>query len=276
MSFFADFLEKLEDDKSKDIQAFLEGYDDVVEDLPPLGPEDRIRASSIWDFCARREAIRWERQLTLHDEISGRLSRIFRFGRVFERYLRDTIFGGHDLLIGKWKCISCDFIPPTNEAGDGIYKKPTAACKCGANAWSYFEVEKIDPSTGVGGSNDGFIYWGNDYAILEVKTANEWSYKAIIKRGQPDIKHIAQAQIYMHLHGYKRALVWYYNKNTSEQKTFWLDYDAGFVQSLLDKARAYREYHKSKTMPARMCSDHRCPRAKECPVKTICFKEMPA
>ena len=276
MSFFAEFLEKLEDDKSKDLQAFLEGKDDGVEEVPPLGPNDRIRASSIWDFCARREAIRFERKLTIREEITGRLNRIFRFGRIFERYLRDTIFGGHGLLLGKWKCVSCDFIPETNAAGDRIYKQPTERCKCGAKAWTYSEVEKIDESTGVGGSNDGFLYWNNDYAILEVKTANEWSYKSIVKKGQPSIAHIAQAQIYMYLHGYKRALVWYYNKNTSEQKSFWIEYDSGFVQSLLDKARAYREYHKTKKMPERMCSDVRCPRAKDCPVKVICFKEMPA
>jgi len=275
VSFFSELLEDLDKDRSKDIKAYLENQDLIVEDKPPLGLSDVIRASSIWNFCPRMEALRVQKKLTLRDEVSGRLSRIFRFGRVFERHLRDMIFGVNDLLIGKWHCAACERDAGLDLAG-AIYRvKPRDKCKnCGAKLWSYTEILKVDDASNVGGHTDGFIKWADDYAILEIKTANEWSFKSIRKANRPMQSHFAQTQVYMHLHGYKKALVWYYNKNTSDQETFWIEYDPSFARAMLDKATQFRDFLKSDqtVLPARLCSDKKCPRAKECPLRDVCFQ----
>lgn len=277
MSFFGELLEQIDEARANDLQAFIEAKDEVVEEKPPLGPTDVVRASSIWDFCARREAIRAKRQLTIRDKISARLSRIFRFGRVFERYLRNEVFGSTGLLVGKWECAVCGHVLAQGPDGEPLYPRPQIGCPhCLAKSgWNYSEQFKKDRMSGVGGHNDGFIVWNGQMAILEVKTANSWSYKSIVKNNTPMRAHIAQAQVYMHLHGLKRALVWYYNKDTSDQLSFWLDYDKDFAQSMLAKAKDFRKFFKTGELPERMCSDHRCPRAKECALRDVCFKEYP-
>lgn len=73
--------------------------------------------------------------------------------------------------------------------------------------------------------------------LLEMKTANDKNFKAIVKDGKPLFKHLVQMQVYMHLLGgdVRRALYLVVNKNDD---TIWqarIEYDKAFAEAQILK-----------------------------------------
>lgn len=82
------------------------------------------------------------------------------------------------------------------------------------------------------GSIDGIA---NGSHLLEFKTANEKSFKKILKDGIPQ-RHKAQMSVYMHfLHGVDDAWYFVINKNDDEIKGFRYEYDLEYAKALLQK-----------------------------------------
>lgn len=110
--------------------------------------------------------------------------------------------------------------------------------------------------------------------LLECKSHNEKSFKALKKDGVEKSKpvHFAQMQIYMHGRGLTRALYVSVNKNDDEVWTERVEYDPAFALRLL--ARAERII-QAETPPARL---HEDPTNKMawlcgfCPARDLCHQ----
>lgn len=271
---FSELLGALDQDKKQDLLQALDLTLEISEEQEPLAPDGTVRASSINRFCPRHEAIRVKEKIVEKREFSAQTARIFAFGRAFEKWLRDTMFGNMGILIGKWMCNRCEFVPGMVD-GKGLYAKPVKCCVCGNQSFSFKEVFAKDAASMIGGHNDGFLYWNGEYHILEVKTANDRNYTMAIKSGRPMDDHYAQTQIYMWLHNYSSACVLYYNKNTSQQHVFWVGRNLEFIKMFRERGYALREFFERDVMPGRICVDNKCPRAMDCALATKCFEEYP-
>jgi len=103
-------------------------------------------------------------------------------------------------------------------------------------------VHRVDPATGeqwalsalgghmrghMDGQGEGFAEAPKARHVLEFKTHNEKSFKALVKDGVQKSKpgHYAQMQLYMHFSGLDRAFYMAVNKNTDELHVERVSYD---------------------------------------------------
>ena len=154
-----------------------------------------------------------------------------------------------------------------------------------------FEVEIDAPEYGIMGKMDGKVefvgqddygdYYEPEVMALEVKTINEYGFKALRK---PKDEHKKQASIYGHFLGLKRILFLYYNKNTSDIKLYVEkvddDYVEGFkllagniIKMFNRNVRTHRtsdvSYHED--IPKKVCNARTNNRAMDCPFADYCF-----
>lgn len=116
-------------------------------------------------------------------------------------------------------------------------------------------VHRVDPATGeqwalaacgghlrghMDGHGEGFEEAPKTRHVLEFKTHNEKSFKALVKDGVRKSKpgHFAQMQLYMHFSGLTRAFYLAHNKNTDELHSERVEYDA--LYAFQQVARAER------------------------------------
>lgn len=117
------------------------------------------------------------------------------------------------------------------------------------------EVHEMDPSTGrqfrftdvgghVGGAMDGagrgLVEAPQTWHVLEFKTHNAKSFKALISQGvrQAKPEHWAQMQLYMHWSGMRRAYYLGVSKDDDQLYGERVRYDAAAAQELAARARA--------------------------------------
>jgi hypothetical protein len=238
-----------------------------VETKKPLEKEDYFRASSIHGMCPREQAISHKYKIDHRQKIGPDLWKTFKFGRVFEDFFRDKLLGDSKLLVGKWKCGLCEFSPAREER----YAKPDSCEVCGAAKFEYVEEMLKDDVVGIGGHPDGFIEWQEQKYVLETKTTNNFNFSKVIAK--PFDHHVAQTQIYMKLSEHNKALIWYFNKDTSKDICHQVDYDPNFVEFLMDKPRQYREYLNTGILPERICFNPLNTRAIKCSLCKLCFAQ---
>lgn len=107
--------------------------------------------------------------------------------------------------------------------------------------------------------------------LLEIKTANDKSFKQMLKQGVEHSKHqhYCQMQVYLGALDLKRALYVVVNKNTDEIYTERCEFDNRVYQSLLEKA----ERIVTSDAPLERCESFEC---RWCEFKKICnWEEMP-
>lgn len=107
--------------------------------------------------------------------------------------------------------------------------------------------------------------------LLEIKTANDKSYKEMLKKGVEHSKplHYAQMQVYMGAMDLKRALYVVVNKNTDEIYTERIEFDNRVYKLLLEKA----ERIVTSDTPLERNESFEC---KWCEFQKICnWEEMP-
>lgn len=144
---------------------------------------------------------------------------------------------------------------------------------------------------GIEGNTDGIItfsgvddlnnFYQPEDMILEIKTINEYGFKALRK---PKPEHIKQASIYGYFLGMKRIVFLYYNKNTSDQKIYVVDIDFPYVEnfkklakSIVDKYSSNVKKHRSADIdkhtdiPDMICKNRSNDRAMNCPFANYCF-----
>ena len=265
------FGEAAKVDPAEEIKKLIDSGGVTEEVIAPLGPSDRVRASSIEKFCPRFEALRHRDGIHLREKVSGRLNRIFSHGRIFERALRDQVFGPLGILVGAWRCLGCDY-----EAGEptakGAISKPESCLQCGCLSLTYVEPFGMAGSSNVGGSGDGFILWKGEKVLLEIKTAKAEIFREVAVKRWPLPDHVSQTQVYLEVFKLKHSLVWYYNKNTSEHLPIWTSKSDAKVQKLLAKGSSLADYFQTRNIPDRLCENATCSRAKECTLRDLCFQ----
>lgn len=114
--------------------------------------------------------------------------------------------------------------------------------------------------------------------LLECKTHNDKSFKALKKDGVAKAKptHYDQMQVYMHHRGLTRALYGAVNKNDDELYFERVKYDAARALSLVAKAERIVAAH---TAPAKLHDDPDAKMAwqcRSCPALTVCHAGQPA
>lgn len=110
--------------------------------------------------------------------------------------------------------------------------------------------------------------------VVECKSANDKSFKAIVKGPIRETKpeHHAQLQLYLHATGHRRGLYMLANKNTDEIHVERVEYDPAFCLGLI--ARIERIV-ALQAPPARLHDDPESKAAfacKFCPALTICHE----
>jgi len=157
-----------------------------------------------------------------------------------------------------------------------------------------FEVPVSSPKYGIEGKMDGIIefignddygkYYDAEDMVLEIKTINDYGFKAL-RRPKPE--HIRQASIYGYFLGLKRICFVYYNKNNSDLKIYVVDIDfayvedfkllaKGVIQNYNGELRSTRTKDVSKhvNIPKKVCRNRTSKRAMECAFADYCFKHQ--
>jgi len=104
--------------------------------------------------------------------------------------------------------------------------------------------------------------------ILEIKTHNDKSFKALAKTGPP-AKHLAQMQTAMHGTGIDRALYVAVNKNTDELYIYRLKYDRLEAEKIVSRGQSIVS---DAYAPARIADDPSWYQCKYCPFSQVCYK----
>lgn len=284
---FTELFANIEGERNRSLATAIEANDSERRVKPPFRlptgqkPDDdsqaddggyRVRPSSISDFCPRKEALRVEHKRNEVDVVRQQLGRIFRFGRVFERHIRNDVIGRLGILIGQWRCQRCDFQPAMVE-GATRYPMPKECRICRHDRFHYVEEHFFDPETRIGGAVDGVIRWNDEYHLADFKTANDRNFSEVVKKGKPSERYVGQLQTYMWLSGIHSAVLIYYNKNNSEQHVLWLSYDRDLVSRYRQRAMDLKQWMEgSPILPTGLCgSDSACERARGCLMRSECF-----
>ncbi len=172
------------------------------------GLRPHIGASEIGDDCLRRRwyTFRWSEQI----KWTGQMLRVFDHGKREE-----------DRVESDLKRIGCE-VHTADESG--------VQWTVNAHAGHF------------GGSLDGAVRWlpeaPKTWHVLEIKTANDKSWKALAKDGlkKAQYRHWAQVQVYMHLTGMTRAAYFSVNKNDDSIYMERVEHDKDGAEALLERA----------------------------------------
>lgn len=155
------------------------------------------------------------------------------------------------------------------------------------------EVYEVDPDTGAqhrfhairghfGGSCDaiarGLPEAPKTWAIVEMKTHNDASFKELVKLGVSSAKpeHFVQMQVYMGLAELERSLYMACNKNTDELHTEWIHFERDVFERYMARAEkiidAEVPLERVNTDPAwyvcKMCDHHAICHGDAVPIKS--------
>lgn len=86
----------------------------------------------------------------------------------------------------------------------------------------YFDV---NDDVMIAGHIDGVLIDGEDEYILDIKSINTRGFKEV-QGGETRPDYVAQVQAYMHATGILRAILWFYNKDTSQRHAVVVNYDS--------------------------------------------------
>jgi predicted RecB family nuclease len=149
--------------------------------------------------------------------------------------------------------------------------------------WTYNEMTLTDHELMVVGNPD-LLFADQDGRIIVIEIKSTTTLAAEIESAQGN--HILQSVLYRDLlrrMGYQVSpfiLVFYVSKKFrwgSPYKEFWIDASNPTYENMTAQAWRFAEtikegWQNTRTaLPARVCNDHRCTRAKACPVVTNCF-----
>jgi len=104
------------------------------------------------------------------------------------------------------------------------------------------EVVLKDEELRISGRTDSHIRFkdenGNEVdALVELKSAKDSQFNRMKKEGEPRADHYDQLQLYMHLTGIHKGVIFVENKDTQDTLEFWVDYDEERANQLIEKIR---------------------------------------
>lgn len=120
----------------------------------------------------------------------------------------------------------------------------------------------------------------NSPEVVEIKGYNDATYKKIValedKMENSEFRKAAvQANLYMHMLQYKRAIILIENKNTQEYLTEEREYDEEMVAPYIERLERLKKlislHKRTEKLPMRICQSIADSRAQKCPVRSVCF-----
>ena len=203
------------------------------------GLRPHLGASECWDECMRRQwyGFRWAET----PKWNGQMLRLFDRGKREESAVEDDL-----------RRIGCE-VWTTDENG------------------IQWRVETLGGH--FAGSMDGAVRGlpeaPRTWHVLEIKTANDKSWKELAKKGVKDAqpRHYAQMQVYMHLTGMKRAAYVSVNKNDDSIYLERIEHDKDAAEALVERAR---RIITSAEPPPRINDDPEWFQCKMCRFSGIC------
>ena len=170
---------------------------------------------SYWGVCPRAyylamkgESLGYPLQKPTPFETS--LLRVFEHGHSIHAMYQDTVLGPAGVLYGKWEL--------KGEIVEGF--QPAAE-------WKYVEPRMWWADKRISGYCDGYLQIDGRWFLLEIKSANDQSFRYLKRGNEPRAYHTRQAQLYMLApHDLERkfeiegAIILYVNKDTGEELDF--------------------------------------------------------
>ena len=244
---------------------------DNIPDASRAGSE-YTHVSSLIDCCTREHILVRRHEVRAVKNWTGAHRLLFAFGRTAEHHVRTEFIKGvgKDRILGSW-CNSVDNVSTEGLGGglDSLYH------------WTYGELTLMDQELMVTGSPDLlFLDEEGRVIVIEIKSTTTLASEIDMAQGN----HVLQSILYRDL--LRRmdyavspyTLIFYVSKKFkwgSPYREFWIDATtpthANMVEQAWRFARTIRDDNPRGPLPARVCADHRCTRAKACPVVTNCF-----
>lgn len=134
-------------------------------------------------------------------------------------------------------------------------------------------------------SPDAILNFGPHTYVVEIKGLKQESYSKLtdnllesIQLDETVKKARIQANLYMHLLQLKRAILLIENKSNQDFKLYLTEYDPALcneqIVRIYDVKKYLTLYPKNKSnLPARTCFSSSDPRARKCPMKSVCFAQ---
>lgn len=250
---------------SNSLEALIKNHISAKSQSNPVGKmkwDDWIRVSSIPYMCPKHTV--W---YALSDDIEYSESKIiYEFGNAFQDIVRNNYLAPMGVLLGQWKCKRCQIIRKFDDEAI-IHKYPheldesCTSCNFKGNGGSIYEYHEITlKSDGhrIQGHADGFLNFGHKYELLEIKTANDNSFKMFkkLKTNAPYMDtYIMQVQMYMWLAQYDETRFLFFNKNSSDMISFSVSLNMDIVNAVLTKVKLIRDGIKNRELPQCFCAE---------------------
>lgn len=123
-----------------------------------------------------------------------------------------------------------------------------------AIVWNWLKTGPVEDDKDIElfASDGELVYAGpqSDVLIVELKSINSKGYDKLPKT-MPKKEHRMQLQLYMYLTGIRQGVVYYENKDTQEQKYFYVAYDQQIVDEVISDILTIIQHIDAGTLPDR-------------------------
>jgi len=254
-----------------------------------------VRSSQIFNMCIWEEYFKdkhFQVPEAKYVEMTRELDFTFTLGTFIHEYLQSVVIGPLGFLKGEWVCVTCH-----HSHKDCYY--PDACVECDGGTFHYEEYTLYDKELKLSGHVDGLICNNRmnsvfhaleagargdevkasddleeDLKHLEIKSANEWSFKSVISNRQPPEYNRVQACAYQHMTGMEETVFLYVNMNTKKMMTLSYKAEPELWDKAVDKIHTLWEAIDAGTPPPpsmRECLSLKDKRACKCPFAFECF-----
>ncbi len=240
---------------------------DNIPDASRAGSE-YTHVSSLVDCCTREHILVRRHEVRAVKNWTGAHRLLFTFGRAAEHHVRTHFIEGvgPERIVGGWKGAS------------GTIYEGVGSRTLDAPA-TYMELTLIDQELMVTGNPD-ILFLDSEGRIIVIEIKSTTTLAAEIENAEGN--HILQSILYRDLArrmGYAVSpytLIFYVSKKFrwgSPYREFWIDATSPTYANMTEQAWRFARTIRDnpRQLPARVCADHRCTRAKACPVVTNCF-----
>jgi len=256
-----------------------------------------IRSSQIANMCPREEYYKskaYPEPVVQHDSPMDRgLDFTFTLGTFIHEYLQSVVIGPLGFLKGDWICVQCGW-------GHENCYYPDSCDKCkNCGTFSYEEYSLFDPVLRLSGHVDGklcknrmeYVYCHLEAGFpiteitipkemeeklvhLEIKSANDYSYRSIAKSMEIPKYYRIQACSYQYLTGMDETLFLFFNMNSKDMMNISYVAEPDLWEQATQKIRTVWEAIDTDSVPSpstRVCLSMKDRRAKACPFAHKCF-----
>lgn len=245
---------------------------------------DIMRTDKDTAFCPREHAIvRLERLESGGRRISPGANLLFAQGHAIHDHIRNQFIErspfGH-LAWGNWRC-HCAHLRIERKCWGQV--RDTRCDRCHLPPTVYEEIDLYSPRFKLVGHPDFYVKWGKTLYIYEIKTIERADID-FDEINAPLGDHVLQASFYYHLSTYMRLPVatrlrFLYTDRSTRKMFVGYPYrelqanasPASRLEPFFNKATALIRGVETGRLPARICENITCSRAKRCRVALSCF-----